>query len=196
MIAPALHIPSLLEDWVLRRACAVWLTGLPASGKTTIGTALLQQLEHLSLEAELLDGDELRPWLSPDLGFSSEDRRQHNRKVARIGGLLLRHGVTVVVPIVSPYRSTRAFAREHLKHFLEVYVKCPLEECIRRDPKGLYAKALRGEIPEFTGISAPYEEPEHPEVIAETNFLTVDACVDRILEAMSNHGYLGDEIIE
>ena len=150
----------------------------------------------MSFETELLDGDELRPWLSPDLGFTSEDRRQHNLRVVRVGGLLLRHGVTLVVPLVSPYRSTRAIAREHLKHFLEVYVKCPLEECIRRDPKGLYAKALRGEISNFTGISAPYEEPEHPEVTLETNNLTVDTCVDRILDAMSNRGYLDDGAIE
>ena len=178
------------------RACAIWLTGLPASGKTTIGTALIQRLERISLETELLDGDELRPWLSPDLGYSSEDRRQHNLRVIRVGGLLLRHGVTLVVPIVSPYRSTRAFAREHLDPFLEIYVKCPLEECIRRDPKGLYAKALRGELLNFTGVSAPYEEPEHPDVTLESNILTVDACVDRILEATSIHGYLNDATVE
>ena len=123
---------------------------------------------------EVLDGDEVRRSLSPDLGFSLEDRHLHNLRVIYVSKLLIRNGIIVITSLISPYRETSEFARTELGRFVEVYVSCPLETCIRRDPKGLYARALRGEITNFTGISDPYQEPEHPDVTVETDVLTAD----------------------
>ena len=171
----------------------IWLTGLPASGKTTIAEALVQRLQDQGIQVETLDGDEIRRGLSADLGFSAEDRQQHNRRIIFVSKLLIRNGITVLIPLISPYRETRDYARGELEHFVEVYVKCPVEECIRRDPKGLYARALRGEIKNFTGIDDPYEEPESPELTVETNVLSVEECVKRIMQVAAGRGYgLGD----
>lgn len=174
----------------MRQGCVVWLTGLSASGKTTLAMALSEQLRGQGIPVEVLDGDEVRQWLSADLGFSAQDRQEHNRRVIYVSQRLMRNGVTVIVALISPYRTTRQLARAELGHFIEVYVKCPLEECLRRDGKGLYAKALRGEIADFTGISAPYEEPQHPEVTVETNLLPPERCVERILACLAERGYL------
>ena len=168
----------------MSESCAIWLTGLPASGKTTIAQALAKRLMAQGNSVETLDGDDIRLGLSADLGFSAEDRQQHNRRVIFVSKLLVRNGIIVLIPLISPYRQTREYARRELKRFVEVYVKCPIEECIRRDPKGLYAKALRGEIKNFTGIDDPYEEPISPEVTVETNLLSVEECVDRILRML------------
>ena len=134
----------------------VWLTGLPASGKTTVARKLKEYLQSRGLRVELLDGDEVRRWLSPEAGFSREDRERHLRRVAYVSKLLARNGVAVLASFVSPYRSVRRQARKLIEDeglkFIEVYVKCSLEECIRRDPKGLYRRALNGEIRDMTGI--------------------------------------------
>ena len=167
---------------------AIWLTGLPASGKTTIALELEQRLKNSGLSVEVLDGDELRKTLSADLGFSPEDRLEHNRRLIFLAKILMRNGIIVLLPLISPYRRTRHFAREELGRFIEVYVKCPLEVCIRRDPKGLYARALRGEIKEFTGVSAPYQEPEHPEVVVETDRVSVAEAAELILGADTTWG--------
>lgn len=174
----------------MTQGCVIWLTGLPSSGKTTIATALAERLRRQDLQVEVLDGDEVRRSLSADLGFSAEERKQHNRRVIYVSKLLIRHGIIVIVPVISPYSETREFARRELDHFVEVYVKCPLEECIRRDVKGLYAKAFRGEIANLTGVSDPYEEPEHPEVMIETHVLSVEECAQRILVAVSERDYI------
>ena len=147
--------------------------------------ALHSDLCRLGLPAEVLDGDEVRRGLSSDLGFSAEDRQEHNRRVIFVSKLLIRNGTIVIVPLISPYRKSRDLARDELKLFVEVYVKCPLEECFRRDVKGMYAKAIRGEITNFTGISDPYEEPVNPEVVVETDRLSVDDCWRRILDAVT-----------
>ena len=174
----------------MTQGCVIWLTGLPSAGKTTIAVALASQLRERGLPVEVLDGDEVRRALSPDLGFSAEERQQHNRRVVYVSKLLSRNGVITIVPLISPYRGTRDLARCELGRFLEVYVKCPVEECIRRDPKGLYAKALGGEISNFTGVSDPYEEPDCPEVTVETDLLPVEGCCQRILEAASKEGLI------
>jgi adenylylsulfate kinase len=169
----------------LSQGTVIWLTGLPSSGKTTLADAVADSMKRYGMPVEVLDGDEIRRSLSADLSFSSEDRQEHARRVILLSKLLSRNGINVVVPLISPYRKTRELARREVGRFIEVYVKCPLEECIRRDVKGLYAKALCGEITEFTGISDPYEPPETPEVTVETNMLSIDECSQRILDAVA-----------
>jgi adenylyl-sulfate kinase len=146
----------------------VWLTGLPGSGKTTIAQKLLRDLRARKLKVELFDGDEVRRNLSKGLGFSKEDRDTHNKRIIYVCNLLARNGVSAIVSLISPYRSTRLYAREHLPNFVEVYLKCSIKECVRRDPKGLYKKALAGEITNMTGIQDPYEEPVNPELVLDT----------------------------
>ena len=144
----------------------LWMTGLPCSGKTTIVRELQKQVPNLAM----LDGDELREWFSPK-DFSKAGRDEHNRRVAHLAGLLLRHGVPSCVSLVSPYRENRSEARRILDcgdAFAECYVRCSLAECERRDVKGMYAKARSGEIKGFTGIDDPYEEPERPDLLVDS----------------------------
>lgn len=172
------------------RGFTVWLTGLSGSGKTTIARVLQQRLIDIGYRAELLDGDEVRKNLSPDLGFSKQDREMHARRVVYISKLLARNGVISIVSLISPYRAFRAHAREELKDFVEVYVRCSIETCIKRDPKGLYRKALNGEINDMTGIQDPYEEPLNPEVTVDTEKQSVEECVDAILARLVQLGYI------
>lgn len=169
----------------------IWLTGLPSSGKTTLAMSLASALRQVGLPVEVLDGDEVRRALSADLGFSSRDRREHARRVIYVSKLLMRNGIVTIIPLISPYLDTRTFARHELERFIEVYVKCPLEVCIQRDVKGMYAKAIRGEITEFTGVSDPYEEPDQPEVTVDTSVLSVEQSCRRILSAVVARGYAG-----
>ena len=155
----------------LERGLVAWLTGLPGSGKTTIASLAASELRGLGYRVEVLDGDWVRRTINPDAGYTREERRRHLLRVAWIARLLARNGVIVLCSFVSPYRSVRAEVRKIVEEeapFLEVYVKCPLEECIRRDPKGLYKRALRGEIEHFTGVSDPYEPPEEPDLVLDT----------------------------
>lgn len=159
----------------------IWLTGLSGAGKSTVASALAGELSAKGMPVEWLDGDELRKRLGSGLGFSREDRFENIRRAVYLSRMLNRHGVTVVVSLISPYREMRQYAREALPRFTEVYVDCPLEVCEARDVKGLYAKARRGEIPAFTGISDPYEAPERPEMTLKTAELSVSECVDGLL---------------
>jgi len=172
----------------MSRGFVVWLTGLPASGKTTIARELEKVLRLEGFKVELLDGDEVRRWLSPEAGFSREDRERHLRRVAYVSKLLARNGVAVIASFVSPYRGIRGEARRVVENeglkFVEVYVKCSLEECVRRDPKGLYTKALRGEISNMTGVQDIYEEPLNPEVVVDSEKMKPDECVKRIVEKL------------
>ena len=163
------------------KAAVIWLTGLSGSGKSTIADRVAAELKRLGCAVEKLDGDGVRE-LFPT-GFSRDERNLHIRRMGYMAGLLNRHGVFVVASFISPYREARDFARTCAQRFVEVYVATPLAECERRDVKGLYARARRGEIRDFTGISDPYEPPLVPELTLDTTRLTVDEAASRVLEA-------------
>jgi adenylyl-sulfate kinase len=168
-----------------------WLTGLSGSGKSTIAKELLASLNSLELSSEILDGDIIRKHLCSDLGFSAKDRETNVLRVAYLCNLLNKHGINTIVALISPCNETRNKVRNSLDNFVEVYVNCPLDECIKRDPKGLYQKALAGDILEFTGISSPYDSPKNPELILKTNEEDVQQSVQKIL------AYLGSvQLIE
>lgn len=164
-----------------------WLTGLPASGKTTIASLAAEMLRRRELRVEVLDGDWVRQHINTDVGFSREDRERHLLRSAWIARLLARNGVVVLAAFVSPYRDVRAKVRRIIEEeakFIEVYVKASLEDVIRRDPKGLYKRALRGEIKGFTGVDDPYEEPEAPDLVLDTSRLTPEEAAERLVEAV------------
>ena len=164
----------------------LWMTGLPCSGKTTIVKELQKSISNLAM----LDGDELREWLSPK-DFSKEGRDEHNKKVAHLARLLLRHGVPSCVSLVSPYRENRANAKGIIdsgNSFIECYVQCSLAECERRDVKGMYAKARAGEIKGFTGIDDPYEAPENPDLLIDTEREELHESVHNIKKYLESHG--------
>lgn len=174
----------------MEKGFTLWFTGLSGSGKSTIAEAITPRLNELGRRVEILDGDEVRTNLSKGLGFSKEDRDTNIRRIGYVAQLLTRNGAIVITAAISPYRAIRDEVRSRISNFVEVYAKCPLEALIARDVKGLYKKALAGEIKEFTGVSDPYEEPLHPEVIVETDRETVDESVNKILARLSELGYL------
>lgn len=178
------------------RGAVVWLTGLSGAGKSTIATALEPRLRALGLRVESLDGDVVRTHLSKGLGFSREDRETNVARIAFVAHLLQRNGVTVLVSAISPYRATREAARALIRDFVEVHVAPPLDECIRRDVKGLYAKALAGEIPAFTGVSDPYEAPLSPELVVDTSRVSVAAAVEQVVDRLRALGFLDAEAPE
>jgi adenylylsulfate kinase len=178
---PIISSPSC----IISHAPVIWLTGLPGSGKTTIAKALSPKLKGSGFKVELLDGDIVRKELSPELGFTKQDRELHSRRVVYLCKLLSRNGIATIVCLISPYREFRRYARREINvdnNFYEVYVKCSLGTCMRRDPKGLYKKALAGEIKDLSGLQDPYEEPENPEVIVDTEEQTSEECVNVILK--------------
>lgn len=180
------------ERKVQGKGFTLWFTGLPSSGKSTLADALAKELseKYSHLEVERLDGDVVRETFCRDLGFSAEDRQKNIERIAFVAKLLTKHGVAVLTSFVSPSRKVRNWAREVIGNFVEVYVKCPVEECIKRDPKGNYKKALAGEITQFTGVSDPYEEPENPEITVETNKESIPQCIDKIISSLKKLGYL------
>ena len=163
-------------------APVLWFTGLSGSGKSTIAERVHRELVRRGVDVEYIDGDALRE-VFPNTGFTRAEREEHLRRTGYMASRLAAHGVTVVASFVSPYRESRDFIRRHCPSFVEIYVSTPLEECERRDVKGLYARARRGEIRNFTGLDDPYEPPEHPELTLDTRALTVDQCVARVLES-------------
>jgi adenylyl-sulfate kinase len=162
----------------------VWFTGLSSSGKTTLSQAVFKQLAATGHRVELLDGDEVRLFLSRGLGFSKQDRDENVRRIGYVAELLTRHGVIALVSAISPYRDARDAVRDRIPAFLEVYVNASIEECERRDVKGLYKKARAGEIKAFTGISDPYEPPQCPELECRTDLETVAHSVAKVVEAI------------
>jgi adenylylsulfate kinase len=162
----------------------VWLTGLPSSGKSTIARAVADRLTGSGRRAQVLDGDEIRAQLSPDLGFSKEDRETNVRRIGFVAQLLAAHGVTVLVPVIAPYAGPRRDVRaQHLAaglRYLEIHVATPLEVCIERDVKGLYAKQAAGLIHGMTGVDDPYEEPIDPDLRLQAHTWSVDACAEAV----------------
>ena len=159
----------------------LWFTGLSGSGKSTIAVRVHEELVRRGVDLEYIDGDALRE-VFPNTGFTREEREEHLRRTGYMASRLAAHGVTVVASFVSPYRASRDFIRKLCPGFAEIYVSTPLEECERRDVKGLYARARRGEIRNFTGIDDPYEAPERPELMLDTRTLTIEQSVATVLE--------------
>jgi adenylylsulfate kinase len=164
----------------------LWFTGLSGSGKSTIAVRVHEELVRRGVDVEYIDGDALRE-VFPNTGFTRAEREEHLRRTGFMASRLAAHGVTVVASLVSPYRESRELIRKLCHEFVEIYVATPLDECERRDVKGLYARARRGEIKNFTGIDDPYEPPENPELTLDTRALSVEECVARVLERHGGH---------
>jgi adenylyl-sulfate kinase len=175
-----------------QRGCVVWLTGLSGSGKSTVARAVEARLLDAERLAYVLDGDNLRHGLNADLGFSPADRGENVRRAAEVAALLADAGVIVITALISPYRADRAGARRAAgaRAFLEVFVDAPLAVCEERDPKGLYARARRGEIADFTGVSAPYEPPESPDLVLASGREETAACAEAVVRLLAERGLL------
>ena len=172
------------------RGFTLWLTGLSGAGKSTLATAVGHELRRRGVRVEVLDGDEVRQNLSKGLGFTREDRDTNIRRIGYVAKLLTRNGVVVITAAISPYRAVRDEVRREIGAFVEVYVKASLDECVRRDTKGLYRRALAGEIPQFTGVSDPYEEPLRPELVIDTEREVVGESAARVVDRLVELGYL------
>lgn len=168
----------------------LWMTGLSGAGKTTVALEMLRQLEGRGLRLERLDGDIVRESLTKDLGFSAEDRRTNIERITFVTKLLSRNGVGCICSFISPYQSVRDYVRENTTNFLELYIDAPLEVVIDRDVKGLYKKAIAGEIPNFTGISDPFEAPENPDIHIRTDQQTVEESAAAIIKALEERGLI------
>jgi len=174
----------------MEKGVLIWFTGVAASGKTTVGRALEKAMKDRGLKVENLDADEVRANLSPDLGYTPRDRDLNTKRLAYMGKVLARNGVSTIVAAVSPLRQYRDRARGMVDQFVEVYVKCPIDVCRERDPKGLYKRADRGEINDIAGLHQPYEEPDKPEVVLNTDKEDVETCVNKLLLTMETLGYI------
>ena len=184
--------PELVTDGRLAQVhgFTLWFTGLSGAGKSTLSAAVSAELRGRGIPVEVLDGDEVRQNLSKGLGFSREDRDTNIRRIGYVAKLLARNGVAVITAAISPYRAIRDEVREENGAFVEVYVKASLDECIRRDTKGLYARALAGEIPQFTGVSDPYEEPLAAELVIDTEREEVADSASRVVDRLLELGHL------
>ncbi len=174
------------------KGAVVWFTGLSASGKSTIAVEVEKKLFEMGINVYILDGDNVRHGLNKDLGFSPDDREENIRRIGELSRLFRDAGMLVLTAFISPYRKDRRQSRDLVDEgrFFEVFVKCSIEECARRDPKGLYKRAYAGEIKEFTGISAPYEEPEHAELIIETDKLSIEESADQMIGYLKSQGII------
>lgn len=174
------------------RACVLWLTGLPGAGKSTLGSLVDSRLRAMGRHTYVLDGDNVRRGLCRDLGYSESDRTENVRRVAEVAKLMADAGLIVIASLISPYRSDRRMARALMLEgeFIEVFVDAPLAVTEQRDPKGLYRKARRGELKDFTGIDAPYEAPEEPELRVRTDLVSAQEGADRIVGFLVDRGII------
>lgn len=174
-----------------QKSCVVWFTGFSGSGKSTLANALEHRLFEMSKNTYVLDGDNVRHGLNKDLTFSAKDRTENIRRVGEVSTLMVDAGMFVMTAFISPYASDRNMVRSLLdkEEFLEVFVDCPIDVCEERDVKGLYKKARKGIIKDFTGIDAPYEAPESPEIIVATDTHSIDECINQIIEYMEKNEY-------
>ncbi|WP_068985301.1 MULTISPECIES: adenylyl-sulfate kinase [Lysinibacillus] len=170
----------------------LWFTGLSASGKSSVANAFAHRLFERGNQAFVLDGDNVRHGLNKDLGFDEAGRKENIRRIGEVSKLFVESGQIVLTAFISPYREDRQVVRELVEEgeFIEVYVRCSVETCEKRDPKGLYKKARNAEIPNFTGISAPYEEPANPEIMLDTERNSIEECVDRLTDILTSKGYI------
>lgn len=170
----------------------LWFTGLSASGKSSVANAFARTLFERGNQAFVLDGDNIRHGLNKDLGFGETDRKENIRRIGEVSKLFVESGQIVLTAFISPYRADRQVVRELVEdgEFIEVYVKCSVEACEKRDPKGLYKKARNAEIPNFTGISAPYEEPENPEIILDTERFSIEECAQQLTDILTAKGLI------
>lgn len=168
----------------------IWLTGLSGAGKTTISLTLQERLQERGAKVEVLDGDVVRTWLSKGLGFSKEDREENIRRIGYVSELLTRNGVIVIVAAISPYRAARDQVRACIRNFIEVYVACPIDVLTKRDAKGLYKRALAGELAHFTGVSDPYEPPTNAEEVIDSSIETPEESAAKILARLESLGLI------
>lgn len=171
---------TILND----RGVVIWFTGVPASGKSTIAAAVEKQLSARGLAVENLDSEQVRANISPNLGYTAKARDENTKRLAWMSQMLSKHGINVIVAAVSPLRSHRNRARKWCEQFVEVFVDCPTEVCQQRDPKGLYARAARGEVNDIAGLHMPYEVPNGAEVHCQTHRATVDECAQAVLDKL------------
>ncbi|WAA11382.1 adenylyl-sulfate kinase [Fervidibacillus albus] len=174
------------------KSAVLWFTGLSGAGKSTLSVEVEKELHQRGIRTYILDGDNIRHGLNKNLGFSAEDRKENIRRIGEVSKLMVDAGIVTLTAFISPYREDRNMVRQlhGEKEFVEIYVKCSLEECERRDPKGLYKKARAGEIKGFTGIDDPYEAPENPELIVETDKQTLKQSVQQVITYLEKNGYL------
>jgi len=174
------------------KSCVLWFTGLSASGKSTIANEVEKRLHDMQVRSYLLDGDNIRKGLNKNLGFSPEDRKENIRRIGEVAALFVDAGLFVLTAFISPYREDRAMVRSLFPEgeFIEIHVHCPLEVCEQRDPKGLYQRARQQQIPEFTGITAPYEEPDQPELVLETDKQSVEDAAEQVIRYLTTHHLL------
>lgn len=179
------------EQLLNQRGVMLWFTGLSGSGKSTVAIALERELQRRGLLCRILDGDNIRSGINSNLGFSAEDRRENIRRIAEVGRLFVDTGIITIAAFISPTEEVRQMAQQIIgpDDFKEIYISTPLEECERRDVKGLYARARRGEVKNFTGISAPFEAPKHPALSLDTSRLSLEECVNRLIS------FLNEEVL-
>lgn len=176
------------DKW--NKGFVLWFTGLPQSGKTTLGNRIYEILMKSNIRIERLDGDTARKFLTKDLGFSKKDREENIRRVGLIVESLSQNNVGVVASFISPYKNQREEFKKRIDGFIEVFTNCPLEVCEKRDTKGMYEKARTGEIKNFTGVSDPYEAPDNPHIELNTDKLSVDKCIDKIIDYLKENNFI------
>lgn len=183
------HSVTVNDRWKSNRynSCVLWFTGLSASGKSTLANAMCKKFHTMNIKSYVLDGDNIRHGLNKDLGFKPEDRKENIRRIGEVAKLFVDAGLIVITAFISPYSEDRNNVRNLLKgdEFIEIFLKCSLSECERRDTKGIYKKAKAGEIKEFTGISSPYEEPENPDLVIDTEILDIESSAQKIFEYLN-----------